>query len=53
VIPAGALVLLLLLAGEAVLLWAGELHRRRDERDYWTARASRPDLYDWAKELDL
>jgi hypothetical protein len=54
VIPEVVLFLLLALAGEAVLIWSGQLGRRRaDEEAYWAARDSRPELYDWAKELDL
>lgn len=52
-IPVGiALVLLLLLAGEAVLLWADQIHRHREERAYWAVKAARPELFDWAKECE-
>lgn len=48
-----ALAVLVLFALEGLVLAAGQLRRTRDEAAYWDARANRPDLYDWAKELDL
>lgn len=46
------LVVVALLA-EALILWLDQLHRHQAEAAYWAARNSRPDQYDWAKELDL
>jgi hypothetical protein len=47
------LVLLILLALENLVFVIGQLGRNRREAAYWDARANRPDLYDWARELDL
>ncbi len=51
--PAVVAVLVALLLVEAAVLWLDQLHRTRAEAAYWAARNNRPDLYDWAKELDL
>jgi hypothetical protein len=52
VAPAVMLVLVLLLAVEGLVLWAGQLHKVRSEAAYWHAVETRPALYDWAKDLD-
>lgn len=53
VVPGVILALVLLLVIEAVVLWVDQLHRTRREAAYWHQVEHRPDLYDWAKDLDL
>lgn len=48
-----ALLIIVLLAGEAVVLWLDQIHARRAEQAYWRCKDTRPEQYDWAKELDL
>ena len=48
-----ALVLFVVFMAEAVLLWSFQLRDVRAEAAYWEAKRNRPELYDWAKELDL
>lgn len=53
IVPGVVLVILLLLLLEGVVFVVDELVRNRREAAYWDARANRPDLYDWSRELDL
>lgn len=53
VAPAVFLVILALFALEGLVILVDAIHSARAEAAYWDARANRPELYDWAKELDL
>lgn len=53
ILPVIALLLLVLLLAEAAVLATVSHRDVARERAYWDARNDRPDLYDWAKELDL
>lgn len=52
VVPAAIVVLVTLLAVEALVLWADQLHRTRREAAYWHQVEHRPGLYDWAEDGD-
>ena len=49
--PAVLFVVLALFAAEAAYLWVSQLRRVRAEAAYWDARANRPELYDWERDL--
>lgn len=51
--PVVVFILLGLLAIEGLALVVTEVRLARRESAYWDAKANRPALYDWAKELDL
>lgn len=51
VVPGVILVLLILLVAEAAVLWVDQLHRTRREAAYWHQVETRPDLYDWERDL--
>jgi hypothetical protein len=53
VIAAVVFVVVVLLALEGLVFVVTEVWRARSETAYWDARASRPELYDWAREFDL
>lgn len=53
VAPVVVVVVFFLLAAEGLVLLVDQVHRARSEAAYWDVRSSRPEQYDWARELDL